>query len=67
MVVLALPGHITDSAAAGLALHLAQSMVLLAGPSVEWMTTDPHEGDGLTGATWGAISGDTHGQHTCDV
>eukprot|EP00798_Chlamydomonas_sp_ICE-L_P001650 gene1650-33043_t len=45
IIALVLPGHITDGAAAGLVLHLAQSMVLLAGPSDSWLHTErDHKG-----------------------
>ena len=36
MVVLTLPGHLPDVIACNLVLQLAQSMVLLAGPSTQW-------------------------------
>jgi|LauGreSBDMM110SN_4_FD.fasta_scaffold41795_2 hypothetical protein len=44
MIVLALPGHLTDRVASGLVLQLSQSMAFLAGNSPSWTEMVPSTG-----------------------
>ncbi len=67
MVVLSLPGWMPDAVACGLALQLAQTMALLAGPSALWVEQEVGEG-GKGGAVITRLRGDLKGlfDRLCD-